>query len=94
MLDIEQEIANNLTPRMRKSDDDCAVCALYNYANVCRRFACTNSQNVFSVYWVAKEHDEHGKPVLDKDFINRIMDESARRVRVASRAILDRNNGR
>lgn len=93
MTDIEKVIENNVTPKTRTSDDDCAVCALYNYADICRRFACTNSQHVFAAYWATNKHDEHGKPVLNKDFINCIMNESAERVRFASRAILDKSNG-
>lgn len=94
MSDIERVMAESITPVERTSVDDCGKCVFYDFADVCRRVACTNSDNVFSVYWVAKGQ----KTILDKGVADRIMRESADRVRMASRAILakqiERHGGR
>ncbi len=87
---IEQVITENVTPKERVSVDDCEKCAFYNFADVCRRVACTNSNNVFSVFWAANRQDNCGHPVIDKDVMDYIAQESAERVFAASRAILVR----
>lgn len=84
MSDIERVMAESITPVERTSVDDCGKCVFYDFADVCRRVACTNSDNVFSVYWVAKDQ----KAVLNKDVADRIMRESADRVHKVSQAIL------
>ena len=88
--DIERIIMENLTPNERVSDDDCGKCVFYNLPGIGRRFACTNSDNVFSVYWTSNRRDGHAKPVLSDEIIDCIKCESAERLLAISKAIISK----
>ena len=78
MRDIEKVMMENMVPKKRTSVDDCAKCAFYDDADVCRCVTCTDSDNVMSVFWT----------INNPNVINRIRNESAKRVLAISKTIL------
>lgn len=80
MEDIEKVMAENMVPQNRTSIDDCGKCTLYDFADVCRCVACTDSNNSMSVFWT----------IDNINVINRLRNESAKRVFAASKAILSK----
>ena len=90
MKDIEKVMAENVTPRERTSSDDCAKCVFYDFADVCRMVACHTENREF-ISWAANRYDKFGQPILDREVIDSIANESADRVLAASRAILTKH---